>query len=382
MITHQSEHKPNTMENTINPNTPPIAEDEIDLIALAKTLWQGRKTVIKTLLIGAVLGLVVALLSPKEYTSTTVMVPQLGKSSSKLGGLSSLAAMAGFNLDNISGSNDVLSPMVYPQIINSSPFQLELMNQPFHFDKVDHPISIYQYYTEIKKPGVLSYVKKYTIGLPGVILGVLKSKPQAPQTTSNLLALTEKQEAIRNFISANISLNVNSKVGYLSLTANMEEPALAAEVAQFARELLQKYITQLKIEKANQQLKFINDRYTEKKIDFERTQENLARFRDQNKNVSLALAKTEEERLQSEYTIAFNVYSELAKQLEQAQIQVKEETPVFSVLSPAVIPNQKSKPKKSMILMMWMFLGTICGIGIVFGKEYLVAMKKKWNELE
>jgi uncharacterized protein involved in exopolysaccharide biosynthesis len=92
------------------------------------------------------------------------------------------------------------------------------------------------------------------------------------------------------------------------------------------------------------------------------------------------MALTDVERLQGEYSIALNVYNELAKQLEQAKIQVKEETPVFSVLEPAMIPREKSKPKKPMIVAIWLFLGGILGVGIVFGKGYLKEIKSKWNE--
>ncbi len=363
-----------------NKKTQAVNEDEIDLIVLAKTLWEGRKTVFRSIIICAVLGLAIAFLSPKEYTASTVIVPQTGQSSSKLNGLSSIAAIAGFNLGDMTSSGETLSPKVYPQIVNSIPFQLELMNTPFTFSDVDHPESIYEYYTEIASDGILSTVKKYTIGLPFVILKTLRPKPVTQKTGTNLIALTEKQEKTRKLIEKKINLDINDQDGYLTLTASMPEAALSAEVAQFACGLLQKYITRIKVEKADEQLNFIQNRYNEKKKEFEQAQETLARFRDQNKNVATAMAKTEEERLQSEYTIAFNVYSELAKQLEQAQIQVKEDTPVFSILSPAVVPTEKSKPKKALILIIWLFLGGIIGTGIVFGKQFYSTIKERWDE--
>ena len=106
---------------TSNPKPSVTNDDEIDLLELAKTFWNGRKTILKTILIAGIIGVIFALLSPKEYTATTTIVPQTSSSTSKLGGLSSLAAMAGFNLDNAT-SGEILSPTVYPEIVSSVPF--------------------------------------------------------------------------------------------------------------------------------------------------------------------------------------------------------------------------------------------------------------------
>jgi len=370
-----------TTQPITKPATTPANDDEIDLLALAKTLWNGRKTIFISVLAAGVLGVLVALLSPKEYTAQTTMVPQTAQSGNKLGGLSSLAAMAGFNLDMTSGT-ETLSPMVYPQIVQSAPFQLELMNTPFTFSEVSQPISLFEYFTEIARPGILSLVGKYTIGLPGVIISALRGeeKKKAVAELHGPISLTKKQEKVRKLIGEKVTLNVDAKQGYLTLQASFPEALLSAQVADQARELLQKYITRYKIEKASNQLAFVEERYRETKKEFEQAQERLARFRDQNRNMSSALARTEEERLQGEFSIAMNVYNELAKQLEQSKIQVKEETPVFSILEPAVVPNEKTKPKKTMIIAIWLFLGGITGIGIVFGREYLGYIRSQWNK--
>ncbi len=368
-----------TPENTPQPIT---QDDEIDLIQLAKTLWKGRKTIIVSIVVATILGVAVALLSPKAYTTSTTMVPQVSSKGSSLGGLSSLAAMAGFNLD-MSGGAGPLSPVIYPQILQSVPFQLELMNTPFTFSDSPEPVSIYTYYTEIAKPGVLSQVKKYTIGLPFVILKALKGEQTETTIVSSdakLISLTEDQEEIRKQLSESISLSTDTKEGYLTLSVTMPEALTAAEVAIKVQEMLQRYITEFKITKASDHLKFIEERYAEKKAEYENAQARLAAFRDRNKNVTSALARTEEERLNGEFTIAYNVYNELAKQLEQARIQVKEDTPVLSVIKPVVVPLEKSKPNRPMILAIWLFLGIIAGIGIVLGRGYLSEIKKKFRE--
>ena len=368
--------------STSNPKPPTTNDDEIDLLALAKTFWKGRKTILKTILIAAVLGLLIAFLSPTEYTSTTSMVPQTSQSGSKLGGLSSLAAMAGFNLDANSTGDD-LTPLVYPQIVSSTPFQLELMNTPFSFSEVDHPVSLFQYYTEIAKPGILSLISKYTIGLPGLIIKAIKGeKKKIISSEGEPISLTDDQEEVRKLIEDQVTLDLDSKQGILTLTASLPEALLSAQVADRATKLLQKYIIQYKTSKATDQLEFIRQQYDETKTDFEKAQDELAGFIDQNKNVSSAIAQTKEQRLQSEYSIAQNVYNEMAKQLEQAKIKVKEDTPVFTIIEPATIPQEKSKPKKALILIIWIFLGGIIGTGIVFGREFTKGLRKQWNELE
>jgi len=366
---------------TSNTNPPVINDDEIDILALVKTFWNGRKTIITAMLIAGILGVVIALLSPKEYMASTTMVPQTSSSASKLGGLSSLAAMAGFNLDNVT-SGENMSPLVYPQIVSSVPFQLDLMNIPFTFSEVNRPVSLYEYYTEISKPGVLSLIAKYTIGLPDVIISAIKgdSNQKVTAETKGPISLSKKQEEVRKMIAEQVTLTLDSKQGFITLQAAFPEALLSAQVADQARELLQKYITRFKIEKASSKLTFIEERYQEKKKEFEKAQSHLAYFRDQNKNVSSMVARTEEERMQGEYSIAMNVYNELAKQLEQAKIQVKEETPVFSILEPAMVPQTKSKPKKPMIVAIWLFIGAITGTGMVFGKEYLKDIRTKWNQ--
>lgn len=359
-------------------------EDEIDLIALAKNIWDKRGFIIKTVVIFAVIGVIVALISPKEYTASTKMVPQINSGKSQMGGLSSLASMAGINL-NLNNEVTELMPQTYPQIVQSVPFQLQLMQTNFSFLDVEQPVTLFTYYTEYSKPGLLSVIKKYTIGLPGFIISAIKGKDETTRQTGNesdAIALNEEQESVRKIIANSVSLNIQDQEGYIELNSNFHEPRLAAQVAKKAQELLQEYITEFKIEKASAQLEFIEERYQEKKKEFEQAQKALAAFRDQNKNVTSAMALTEQERLQNEYQLAFEVYSNLAQQLEQARIKVKEDTPVFSVIQPVVVPSERSKPKRAMILAIWIFLGAVIAVGWVFASQFINSAKEHWKEIE
>ncbi len=359
-------------------------EDEIDLIALAKTFWAGRKTVLISLLIGTVLGILVAILSPAEYTATSIMVPQTGEKSSSLGGLGGLAAMAGIDLGSANMGGD-MSPILYPQIVQSIPFKLKLMNTPIKFNAIDKPVSLFDYTTnpQYQHTSILGSLKKYTIGLPGVILGAIKGKKNetglSKDERGNLIVLTENQHKVCKTLDGIISLAVDTKQGYLTLTVTMPEPLAAAQLAQKAQELLQQDITDFKIQKANDELEFIQGRYNEAQAKAEGYQLNIAQKTDQYKNLTSAVPQVQTTRMQTKYGVANTVFVELAKQLEQAKIQVKKDTPVFTIVEPVSVPIEKSKPNRPMILIVFIFLGVIVGTGIVFGKGFMADAKEKWN---
>jgi len=363
------------------PQPPFEEEDSIDLIAFAKTIWNARRIVIKTTLIFMVIGLFIGIFSGKEFTASTTIIPQT-KGSLKVGGsLSGLAAMAGINLGSLSKGSGI-SPMLYPEIINSIPFQKELLQTPLNVKGQDNPVTYTKYFTDVYNPNLLGYIVKYTIGLPGVILKALKPKAAASnglKDNKQILSITSDEKGLIKNLKNQISLDINKIDGYVTITAKMPEAVAAAQLAERTQQLLQQYIIKFKIQKSKEQLKFIQERYKAKEKEFKKIQQQLATFTDRNQNVTTAMAQTKLQSLQSEYDLAYGVYAELAKQLETQQIQVKEDTPVFTILKPVSIPIERTSPKRKIILLIWMFLGILAGIGIIFGKAYLTKLKDDWK---
>ena len=160
----------------------------------------------------------------------------------------------------------------------------------------------------------------------------------------------------------------------------MPEALAAAQVAQISQDLLQRYITEFKIEKAKADLEFIQGRYNVAEAEAERYQVSVAVNTDRFKNLTNSLLQIGNARTQTQYAIASGVFQDLAKQLEQAKIQVKKDTPVFTIVEPVVVPSESSKPNRPMILFIWILLGGIVGIGIVYGKLFVSGIKQKWSD--
>ena len=355
---------------TTHNNSSENQEDSIDIIALLQSIWTGKKLILKTVLVFMILGLFIAVLSQNEYTASTTIVPQ--SSSEKPGGsLGGIAALAGINLGSV-GQQSSISPTLYPQILTNISFQKELLETLITIEGQDKKITYKEYYTNVYSPSVLSSIKKYTIGLPGVLIGLLKSDKtsnEKPKNNDSLPQITEDDKKLIELLLEQLSMEVNDKDGYIGLSTTMPEARAAAELTQKAQELLEQYVIDFKIEKSSSELDFIKNRYQEKEEEFQKIQQKLALYTDRNQNVNSARAKMELMLLQSEYDLAYGVYSELAKQLETQELKVKEDTPIFTILQPVFVPLEKTGPNRALILIIYTFLGFVLSIGYLLAKE-------------
>ena len=105
--------------------------------------------------------------------------------------------------------------------------------------------------------------------------------------------------------------------------------------------------------------------------EYSEKQEEYARFRDANRMFTTAMAATKEEQIKNDYDLAYSLYSELSRQLVQAEIKVKENTPIFTVVEPVIVPRERSKPKRLMTLVAFGFLGGVLSCGTVLGLDFL-----------
>ncbi len=377
--------------------------EEIDLADLAKQIWQKRKVMIYTTIIAFLLGIFVAVFSPEEYEASVVLMPQaIGSGSGVNAGLlRQFGGLAGINLDHTSASG-TLSPTLYPEITNSTPFFLYIMKEEVYFSTLDTTLAIESYFSELQKPGVLDYTKKYTIGLPKVIIGLpaviinsLKDKPKTnpAATTANksdavaadslagasgdhpIQVTGREMKVIRN-LESRIETSIESN-GTVKVSVEMPDPLVAAKTTELAVNYLTNYIREYRTEKAQQDLAFIEKQYNEKKEKYNIAQQRLARFQDRNTNIFTESARIELERLKTENNLAFSLYQGLAQQLEQAKIKVQEETPAFKVLEPIQVPLGNSKPNKELIITLSLFIGAFIGFAIVFFQILYLNLKSK-----
>jgi len=359
-----------------------IEEDEIDLVDLAKTIWAGRRFIAKVTGVFMLLGLLIAFTSKVEYEASCKLLPESQEGMSPdLGGLGGLAGLAGINLDL--GGSGVLTPELYPEIVNSLPFQLKILNDSIYFEKLGIKTTALHYFEEIDNPSLFGYIAKYTIGLPGLIKkAIVGTEEKREQQTGEFIRLSKEEWKLIEKFKDRISVDIDTKSGIISVSIEMPDPMAAAELTDKIVKLLTKEITAYKIEKVRNNLTFVQSSFDDAKSEFEKAQTRLARSTDRNRNVSSAIAEIEIKRLENEYNVAFEIYKGLASQVEQAKIKLKEETPVFTVLEPVRVPEDKSRPRRGLILILFTVIGFFFGIAIYFISTYIKAMGGFYTQFE
>ena len=353
-----------------------VSEDEIDLIELLKKVYLEKKFILKTSILAALFGVVYALFQPNEFTSSTTFIPQLSKGV-KTGGssLGGLASLAGINLGGMESSSE-FPPSLYPQVVNGIPFKIDLLSSTINLN--DEKILVKEYFSNQggSSLNILGTIKKYTIGLPSLVLGSFNSK-KVITTKSEIYSISQEDNELFDVISNALSLSINDKEGFITISFIDNDKNIAAQITQIAQTLLQEKIIEFKNQSSKEMLDFATKQYDEKKNSYEKLQDKRAIFVDKNINISSSLFQNKLSRIESEVNISASIVQQLASQVEQAKLQVNKDTPVFTTIQPVTIPFERSAPKRSQIVIVFGFLGIVVSVGYVLVKEPLKEIIQK-----
>ena len=344
--------------------------DEIDLKDLIIPIWKARKQILLTAILFAVLGGIIGFLTPATYTAGSTFLSQTTQSGGAGGSLGGLAALAGINLSTGAGAGGDIPPSMYATVLASEPFRKRILDAKI---VVNGDSVTYRSHLENQPGSALGTIKEYTIGLPGKLIGALSSSEESNGggPDSGLQPLSDEEFKLHNALAGKISIANDKKEGFVSLTVVEGDPMIAAQVAKVTEEVLQDWIIEHKIKNAKAQYDFIEKQFEAKQKEFFSIQDQLAGYMDRNQNVLSATYLIRLERLQAEFDLVNTVYSELAKQKEQAAIQLSKDTPTFSVLDPVKVPKEKTGPKKSIYVLGAFFIGLIFAVGWFLAKKPL-----------
>lgn len=367
------------MTENRNYQQPDVQEPEndeitIDWMDILRRIYAIRKTLYKAAGVGVVLGIIIALSIPKQYTVTVTLSPEMGGDKTT-GGLASLASSF-LGGGATSSSNDALNVTLAPDIVASTPFVLELFNTRVQTLDGELDTTLVTYLDEQKQPW-WGYIKS----APGLAIGAIKSLfTEETDTTATLnpFQLTEKEAAKVKGLRQSILAEVDKKTAMTTITVTLQDPKVTAIVADSVVAKLQQYIIDYRIKKAKEDCAYLEELYHERQQEYYEAQSKYAHYFDTNRNIAFQSVRAEQERLQNDMNLAYQVYSQVAQQLQVARAKIQEEKPVFAVVEPASIPLQPSGTSRKTILAGIIFL-VICGTGAwkLIGISYWEKLKEK-----
>ena len=357
-------------------NVEAVEESSIDWQDLLSKAWKGKKFIITVTVVFMFLGLISALTMTRIYTSKVTLVPELGKSTSS--SLSSLSNMLGLGGMTMGSSADAYHVTVYPEVVASTPFVAKMFDMRVTDPKKGIDTTLIGYLTRERFSigNVIGYVTK-------PIFSLFSNKEEETKGNElNLFHLTKEQDRIVKTMNKAIQVDVDKKTGETTIQVTMDNPVIAATVADTVCKHLREYIVEYRTRKAREDLENYKKIADESYQRYLKASKAYAYYQDHNRGLILNAVISEGSRLSNELQIASQLYQQMKLQAEMARGKVIDEKPVFAIIQPATVPllPQNSRAK---VLLIWTFVGFILSCAwVLYGKEYWQKGKTMLNEIK
>lgn len=350
-------------------------EQEIDIMELVAKLWKNRKKIIIWCVVGAVVGLVAGFSIPKTYRASVTLAPETQQ---RMGsGVSSIASMMGVSLDN---SVDAIDYEMYPDVVSSTPFLFELLDLQVRTadEKID--TTLQGYILEHQKSPWWSHIIRAPFKALGWAVSLVRPEEESDTTSVaelDIYNLPKDERKVIKYLSEEILVTVDKKTGKTQMSLEMQDKMVVATVLDAVVNNLKDYMSDYRTSKSRQDAENLSIICEQRKQDYHRAQQAYAAYMDSNKSVIRQSAEAERQRLQQEMNLAYQVYSQVATQLEGARIKTQQDKPVFAILDPVCVPLKKAGPSKAKLLVVFTFLAGCCAaVWVLFGEDFWKKFKE------
>lgn len=286
------------------------ADDEIDLRELASVLWAGKKLIFAITFIFAIASVAVALVMPNIYKSEALLAPAEEQQNGGLAGLAGqfggLASMAGINLGSSAGTDKTALAI---EVMKSRKFtsdfiqKHEILPDLMAVDKWNLSDNKISYNPDIYNEKSAQWVREV-------------SPPKQPKPSM--------QEAYKEF-SKIFSVSSDKESGLVTVAIEHKSPYVAKQWIDWLIADINDVMRQRDVTEAKR-----STEYLEKQIE----QTNVADIR----------------------TVLYKLVEEQAKTIMFAEVR---DEYVFKTVDPALVPEDKFKPKRSLICIVITVLGGI-----------------------
>jgi uncharacterized protein involved in exopolysaccharide biosynthesis len=305
-------------------------------------IWGERKRILLISLLTALVALGISFLFPAYYKSSAVLLPETDKNKlSSLGQMAGLASLAGVN---VPGGTDI--SRLYPSILTSETVLRGVIEKEYTTERFDKPANLTAYF-DLDEPTPEENFDK------------------ALKTLRDLM-----------------TTSLESKTNVVTVTVEMREPKLAADVLNAVVAETDKFMRQKKTTNASEQRKWIEQRLTQVEVELRGAEDALKNFRERNRRVGDSpQLLLEQERFLREVQVKSTMFIELTKQAELAKIEEIKNITLVNVLDEARAPVKKERPKRGLMTLIVFLAAVVGSAAYIAGESRYAADLKRFVAL-
>jgi len=294
--------------------------DEISLFELGAVLLRNRWVIARAILVGAVLGLLIAVFSGREYTATTSFLPHSGERGG-LAGFSGLAQQFGFSIPG--GGDAERSPEFYRDLITSREIlDGVITGDPAGIDLIEH--------FEVEGD----------------------TQPERRER-----ARTRLREEV-------LSVSVGRETGIVTVSVSTDRPELSAAMGERLLELISIFDVETRQSQASAQRQFAEERLAQLQDELAVAEDSLKSFLIENRQFSNSpQLQFEHDRLQRQVAMRQEVVTAMTQAYEQARIDEVRNTPVITVIENPEAPALPDSRSTLLKIALGLVLGGMFGVG-------------------
>jgi uncharacterized protein involved in exopolysaccharide biosynthesis len=289
-------------------------DDEIDLRELFATLWRGKWIVLLLTVVFAAAGVFYALSKPDIYQASVLLAPAQdeGRAGGLSGQLGGLASLAGISLGGGGGNKTVMAK----QVLQSRAFLTDFIHR--------HNLSV-----------PLMATKAWDMENQEWEIDREVYNPQTGEWLPDEDGESQKPtdwDMVKKFKEGHLSVSDDEETGMVTLNVKSQSPLVAKEWAEKLVHDINEHMRQQDVKEAEARIAYLEDKLSETNI-AGMQQVFYQLIESETRTVMLANA-------QNEY--------------------------IFKTVDPAVVPQEKSEPKRALIAIVATMLGGMLGIFTVF----------------
>lgn len=338
----------NSKNNQIN-NGSVSQNGEIDLFAILSLLKRKSKFIIKLTSAFSILGVTYALLATVYFHSFISLYPvgDMGQSGGMLGDFQGLAKSFGI------GSMGSATTYNIPDIINSRRLKKDIVLKKWETNAYPEGINLIEYW-EIDQPPLFNP----KVWIKNLIPGPKTEASEFESHTQNAIIKLNELISVKEELS-----------GLITVSVLMEEPTLAASIANYIAEFVKQFISSEQNREAKRNLIFVNEQKNEAQKSLIESEEKKVEFKKLNQQPITPEEIMASERLDNLIIENRAVYTTLRQQYEIAKIEEAKEKLLVNILDYAEPAVEKSKPKRTFLVLLTTIFGLFISCGYVIIRE-------------